>query len=94
MALQLSNLPFLMRRTTLFFFFFLNLSSRALLSVHGLSWFLVPSLREGWGGVCVQATLAQCATRMPGTTERREKERERPTSPPKTLCLLTMQVSG
>lgn len=90
MALQLSTLPFLMRRMTLF----LNLSSHALLSVHSVIWFSVTFLREGRARAHVQAILAQCATTMPGTTERREEERERSTSPPKTLCLLNMQVSG
>lgn len=77
---------------------FFNLSSHALLSVHSIISFSVTLLCEVEVCVCVcahvQAILARCATRMPGTTERHEKERERSISPPKTLCLLTMQVYG
>lgn len=53
-ALQLSSLPFLMRRMTLF----LNVNSHALLSVHGIIWFSVPLLR---GGVpCTDYSSAVC----------------------------------
>lgn len=48
-ALQPSSLPCLMRRMTPF----LNLSSHALLSMHGIIWFSVTLLCEGLGGVCV-----------------------------------------
>lgn len=55
---------------------------------------MVAVLCEAEGDVCVQAIPAQRAAGAPGTAERREKEKERPTSPPKTLCSLAMQVSG
>lgn len=88
MALQLSSLPFLMRRMTLF----VSLSSQAMLSMHSIIWFSVTLLYEGCLCVCVQPILAHYI-RMPGTTERNEKEREISTFPPKALCLLSMQVS-
>lgn len=46
------------------------------------------SLYHCCGGECrVQIILVQYATRMPGTRERHEKERERSTSAPKTVLV-------
>lgn len=91
-ALQLSSLPFLMRRMTLF----VSLSSQVMLSMHGIIWFSMRLLCERCFCVCLCLCTAYSSTvytRMPGTTERNEKEREISTFPPKALCLLTMQVS-
>lgn len=65
-ALQLSSLPFLKRRMTLF----VSLSSQVMLSVHGIIWFSVTVPCEGCLCVCVSACvqpiLAQCT---PGCQE-------------------------